>query len=200
MRRRLLIVAIFLLAGAVVNVAVAWGLGSCRSAWPAVEEARKIAEDMGFAPNVDAVIPRHDTWYIDGGSVITFVGLLINKPSPPGELVAIVGRVQAGWPAHTMRGYTMRVVDTGGAEEYRWAFSVREDEPPVPLLPIWPGFAVNTAFYAAILSLLTAGLFALRRFIRVRRGLCPACAYPRGESNVCSECGKPLAGRMTVAA
>ncbi len=58
--------------------------------------------------------------------------------------------------------------------------------------PLWPGFAVNTLFYAVVLWLLIPGPFALRRFIRVRRGLCPACAYPRGESDVCSECGKAL--------
>jgi len=67
--------------------------------------------------------------------------------------------------------------------------------PAVPLNPIWPGFAVNTLFYAALLWLLIPGPFALRRFIRVRRGLCPACAYPRGESDVCSECGKALPSR-----
>ena len=57
---------------------------------------------------------------------------------------------------------------------------------------IWPGFALNTVFYAATLWLLICGPFALRRFLRVRRGLCPKCAYPRGESAVCTECGKPL--------
>ena len=62
-----------------------------------------------------------------------------------------------------------------------------------PFLPIWPGFAVNTIFYAAVLWLLIPGPFVLRRFIRVKRGLCSACAYPRGESDVCSECGKALA-------
>jgi hypothetical protein len=59
----------------------------------------------------------------------------------------------------------------------------------LPLRPIWPGFVVNTLFYAAILWLLICGPFAVRRVIRIRRGLCPACAYPRGEAAVCSECG-----------
>jgi len=62
----------------------------------------------------------------------------------------------------------------------------------VPLMPIWPGFAVNTLFYATLLWLLMYGLSALRRFLRLRRGLCPKCAYPMGESSVCTECGKPL--------
>jgi hypothetical protein len=66
----------------------------------------------------------------------------------------------------------------------------------LPCVPIWPGFAINTAFYAAILWLLFAAPFALRRrFVirgRVRRGQCPACAYPVGSSTVCTECGKAL--------
>ena len=64
----------------------------------------------------------------------------------------------------------------------------------VPLNPIWPGFAVNTLFYAVVLWLLICGTLALRRFIRVRHGLCPGCAYPRGVPDVCSECGKALPG------
>ncbi len=43
----------------------------------------------------------------------------------------------------------------------------------MPLGPIPLGFAVNTLFYAALLWLLIPGPFALRRFLRVRRGLCP---------------------------
>ncbi len=39
------------------------------------------------------------------------------------------------------------------------------------------------------------GPFVLRRFLRVRRGLCPKCAYPIGESLVCTECGGALAKR-----
>ncbi len=58
--------------------------------------------------------------------------------------------------------------------------------------PIWPGFAINTLFYAAILWLLIAALFALRRRRRIKRGLCPACAYPIGESDICTECGDTL--------
>ncbi len=64
-----------------------------------------------------------------------------------------------------------------------------------PLRPLWPGFAFNTLFYATLLWLLIPGTFVLRRFLRVRRGLCPKCAYPMGESSVCTECGGALAGR-----
>ena len=59
----------------------------------------------------------------------------------------------------------------------------------VPLGPIWPGFAINTVFYAAVLWLLFAAPFALRRRRRIKRGLCPKCAYPVGTSDTCTECG-----------
>jgi len=59
----------------------------------------------------------------------------------------------------------------------------------LPLRPIWSGFAINTIFYAAILWMIFAAPFALRRHRRIKRGLCPACAYPIGTSEVCTECG-----------
>jgi len=68
----------------------------------------------------------------------------------------------------------------------------------LPLRPIWPGFAVNTILYAAFLWLLFCGPFVLRRFIRVRRGLCLACGYPMGKSSICSECGEALPHRAVA--
>ena len=70
---------------------------------------------------------------------------------------------------------------TAGGTQYRLA----------PLRPLWPGFAINTLFYATILWLLVPGPFVLRRFLRVRRGLCVACGYDlRGDfSQGCPECG-----------
>ena len=85
MKRRLLTLAIFLLLGAVVNVAVAWG-----SAFLSVDPSQSGAE-----------------WVI-------------------------------GNPALAVR-------------------------------PIWPGFAINTIFFAATLWLLVCGPFALRRHIRRKR-------------------------------
>jgi predicted amidophosphoribosyltransferase len=52
--------------------------------------------------------------------------------------------------------------------------------------------AINTLFYAAILWLLFAAPFALLRWRRIKRGLCPACAYPVGTRDLCSECGTPV--------
>ncbi len=62
----------------------------------------------------------------------------------------------------------------------------------LPLQPVWPGFATNTVFYAAILWLLAFGPSTARRIIRRKRGLCIKCGYDlRGaEHEVCPECGE----------
>jgi hypothetical protein len=67
--------------------------------------------------------------------------------------------------------------------------------PYLPVRPVWSGFAINTILYAAILWTFFAAPFALRRWRRVRKGLCAKCAYPVGESAVCSECGRPVTPR-----
>ena len=59
----------------------------------------------------------------------------------------------------------------------------------LPMRPVWPGFALNTAAYA-----LTAWLMCLLWMLTMRtqrrlRGLCGRCAYPVGVSAVCTECG-----------
>ena len=62
---------------------------------------------------------------------------------------------------------------------------------PLGIIPF--GFTINTIFYASLLWLLIPGPFALRRFIRHKRGLCLKCAYDlRGaEYEACPECGSP---------
>ena len=74
------------------------------------------------------------------------------------------------------------------------------ETPFLPLLPLWPGFAINTIFYAAILALLFYGPGKVRRFVRVRRYRCPACAYLIAPgtcaSGLCSECGAALPKRL----
>ena len=61
----------------------------------------------------------------------------------------------------------------------------------VPLRPIWPGFAINTIFYAVILCLLAFGPFAVRRFVRNKHGRCIKCGYDLGHADhrACPECG-----------
>jgi hypothetical protein len=73
----------------------------------------------------------------------------------------------------------------------------KSDETYLPVHPIFPGFAINTLFYAAILWVLFAFLGTVRRWRRIRRGQCVKCGYdlrgrPPGDgasSTVCPECG-----------
>ena len=110
---------------------------------------------------------------------------------------------QTGWPYRTLESKHVQVNVTGGRVplDFKPAVTLpanlhflRVDEAryrTLPLRPIWPGFAINTLFYAAIIWLLTFGPFAARRFFRNKRGHCIKCGYDlRGTSGgVCPECG-----------
>ncbi len=228
MKRRLLIVAVFLLAGAVVNVAVAWGFAAWNpkivdfyrwTAQPQGAESLWVAQINSpgstrllfakgvFAPPepTDIVVAEEDllpSWAV-------LAGRGINAVESGGHWEKIWDA--RGWPARSMycefemaqRGAFATSIELGGIElapsRHLPPARTRSDWRALPLRPLWPGFAVNTLLYAVVLWLLIPGPFALRRFIRVRRGLCPACAYPRGESDVCSECGKAMPVRARVA-
>lgn len=61
----------------------------------------------------------------------------------------------------------------------------------VPLLPLRPGIAINSACYAEVLWLPVCTVIALRRLAWRRRGLCPRCGYDLrgGDHPACPECG-----------
>ena len=226
-KRRLLIAAIFLLAGAVVNVAVAWVCAVTINVHGVESKGARLFDDILFGV---------DRWSRPGAVLVTcyrfrrearvyrkrgnadellydWTGFKLPTPEfksgdRPSEKRAANGR---GWPMLALWCETALFTDSegrGGIETGLPPFNTRLSHEPapfspqlatrlteprvLPLRPIWHGFAVNTLLYATFLWLLICGPFALRRFIRVRRGLCPKCAYPMGESAVCSECGKAL--------
>ncbi len=129
-------------------------------------------------------------------------------PSEPGEGMLGHAAVEgSGWPAIAMRTryerwsvagqlggqsflqVTEGILLTPKAAVRRGCMLSRAKV--IPLRPLWPGFAVNTVFYAALLWPLISGPFALRRRIRRKRGLCVACGYDlRGNLSAgCPECG-----------
>jgi hypothetical protein len=71
-----------------------------------------------------------------------------------------------------------------------------DDRQSLPLRVSWPGFAINTIFYAAMLWLLWIAPGRIKRVIRIRGHRCPACGYQiapgGGIGPVCSECGAAL--------
>ena len=196
MKRPLLIIAVCLLLGAVVNVAVAWGASISTPTHIALrvylvdlfpEEEAKVPGNRYDGPTVTLTVLHG--WGAGAPRVSTFPHIF----------------VESGWPTRSMEGSMLP--DGSLVESY---LLTQANVGPVdyrllPLRPTWPGFPVNTLFYAAILWLLAWSPFTLRRFLRVRRGLrlrrglCPKCAYPMGESSVCTECGVALPHRRRMA-
>lgn len=111
-------------------------------------------------------------------------------------------QVAVGWPflALTFKGRRPPV-----SSEYKWSdallIGASKRNPnawPLPLRPIWPGFLINTVIYAALLWLIPllvryGWVSLVTRHMRKSHGLCPNCAYPRGSSDICTECGLNLA-------
>src|SRR5262245_5810996 len=123
------------------------------------------------------------------------------------DITATCSWIEAGIPMRSLRGQWFDVPDTSTGRwqsHARGASKVRNQTLNamfphravyLPWFPRWPGFAINTIFYAAILWLIFAFPFVLRRRQRNKRGLCPACAYPIGTNSRCTECGKPVVAR-----
>lgn len=61
----------------------------------------------------------------------------------------------------------------------------------LPLMPVWPGFVVNSLFYAAVAGAILFAPGAVRRARRRRRGRCLACGYDVRGLDTCPECGAP---------
>src|ERR1043165_9757351 len=65
-----------------------------------------------------------------------------------------------------------------GVRVSTWTSKLFDDDiDGFPLRPVWPGFLISTFFYAAILWMLFFVTGAVRRTIRIKRGLCPKCGY-----------------------
>jgi hypothetical protein len=104
-----------------------------------------------------------------------------------------LSRVDFGWPFLSLRYVARQSPDPaeGGAD-----FLVTVTKPDgtglsLPLLPLCPGFALDTALYGAIVFALWSAPVLLRRRYRLQHGACPRCNYDlRGcTAEVCPECG-----------
>jgi hypothetical protein len=204
--KRTLFIALLLLAGgAIVNVAVAWGCvlwlqrpilsgnKTSQSSWP---------ESVPANWETDVRVSIWTNWT---STEKTGYGSL--RTSEPAITAMYV--LEAGFPFRALRRIVRQVEHAGislsrpdQAESSTWKEGIIWPDQlewlncqfvrVMPGTPIWPGFAINTIFYAAILWLLWIAPGKIRRFIRVRRHRCPACAYPVGTSPVCTECGHQL--------
>jgi hypothetical protein len=237
-KRRFLEILLFLLLGAAVNVAVAWGYALCLSVDPTVSSAVEYShgpESEVPSSQVDElywwevwkfqraaacrVLSKYefphtveilDVWpSVDEALAGCPLGRVIDcQPVGTDSRVAVIdGR---GWPLLSLSslvycegtpGGIMSLMTTNSpltqhhvAQAYancqfhvEWGISLpRPDNTAqhwvdgnyvLPLRPIWPGFAVNTLLYAALLWLFFRAPFDLRRHRRRKRGYCLKCGY-----------------------
>lgn len=222
MKRWVWQVLLFLLIGAMVNVAVAWGCATkylfgrhglrlqdaaaAAKGWP-----RKVPESWGPPKDwAEYEYLGHTTLDV---SVTVDMGGTIRSSRPISTFVEKGLRIdRVGWPLRSHQ--STRVwpsdgrPDTAGVQhEYTfvsWDVGIVRATPFVggstflcyfPVAPMWFGFAFDAAVYGLVVWWMSLGSRAVHRRLRMRRGLCPACAYPVGISPVCTECGKVVKPR-----
>ena len=196
MKRRLTKLVAFLLLGAIVNVAVAWGCaltfwyagyrGTVRHT-PEVARELSLRYQPAAADLPVALFEGYDEIYFGRR-----LSIAVADGEVPKKLYTHV--VSAGWPIYSMIG-VFRIADNESDIRSLWVlpWEPRVNVIAIPLRPIWTGFAINTIFYAVIMWVLWSSPFAARRMIRRKRGRCLNCGYDlRGtsEGEVCPECGE----------
>lgn len=208
MKRRLLSIAMFLLLGAAINVAVAWGCGL----WASTSRSDDDVPGIGWPNRAPLGWPEPDRWSYSRGLGLTIRSACENLEQSfatqmldPSVVVHWMAAYDFGLPMRAMRS-TRRAVQRGramawpgrGGMEWGWplpplvnrGFAMRR----LAFVPIWPGFAVNTVLYALIAWSIGSGTVRLRRARRRRRGRCVACAYDVSDLDTCPECGKAVIG------
>jgi hypothetical protein len=214
-KRIIITLCVFLLLGAVVNVAVAWGCVF----WSPIDWKKPIERDGTVPLPVIQYVPPS---FFVAGSDADYVSYTFRQDRSIGIELLQFGVFEqrgstlrmradrllhvehAGWPISSLN--SVGLIDLDESESWRHAvpipsswnaldagsFWFRDYKRALPIGPVWPGFAINTFFYAAILWLLFAAPGRVRRWRRSRRGLCANCAYPVGASDVCTECGEVI--------
>ena len=206
MKRRLFKLVVFLLLGAIVNVAVAWLFmkeysSRQRGATSATlsQAEWSVLDNMGYVAQ-----KRRDGWKFNWSHRASNARLLVCRIYlQDGRSMLAVDAylyVEAGWPLRSLSGE--RIVPFESARgwksgqvftrEFRSAAVIPTT--PLTVRPLRPqpfGFLVNSLLYAAALWLLVCGPREVRRWLRKRRGHCIKCGYDlRGDFSAgCSECG-----------
>ena len=212
MKRRLFKIVVFLVLGAIVNIAVAWGCAVTSPIVSYYEFQRDLpdAEAEQLWRKYMGELDKYEKDSISGqsgsirGTTKIFLGSM-----PLGDLVSIYGWsatsdiLQAGWPFRSLEGgdyykasweteiATTRERNLLSLRPLPWPERTYNWYGRVPTKPIWPGFVANTLFYAFFLCGLLYGPRTARRLVRRKRGCCIKCGYDlRGaEHEACPECG-----------
>jgi hypothetical protein len=215
MKRQAFKVLLVLLASAIINVAVTWAF----ALWGSYERTpehfyshpdknRWICDiDYGIGVTRTAFIPDGQYWQMTDlevrpqeGFDLPYWSRLRVRPT-----AGIIEDSTAPWYSEHAYGWPFRsavaelcnkkpkrswyirsgIQVLGGTGGYPYHFRV------LPINPLWPGFLINTSFYATIHCVLFALVVKLRRWLRLKRGQCGSCGYllRGGQGNLCPECG-----------
>lgn len=202
MHRRVLFIALFLLLGAAINVAVAWGCALTHAYVPdPFQDPRSVpvpAHELEWIVIDRTPLTAEERGFIDFtgfGAVITTFGVTEYSLATGSGFFFLNRELHTGWPLRSCSGRSFEVNYRREIVRSLYQFSppILSGPRDIPTALLWPGFALNTLFYAAIAWLLIRGPFALRRIIRAKRGCCVKCGYDlRGQaaaSDRCPECG-----------
>ena len=148
--------------------------------------------------------PRTPEQAIGGHArTLTLPWLNGQRPWPAPLKGDIVYLDEYGWPflALYTRRFGMLATDPGekllDLRSVPW-FARRPlgDLGGLPIGIVWPGLVANTAIWSLPWAPLILAV-PLRRYFRLRRGLCPACGYDLAgnTTGVCPECGAKAASR-----
>ena len=216
-RRILLSLFLWLLLGAAVNVLVAWlSIFVTRDdPWWAHDADAPLPAVLRFGTSADGppiIVNYHATFWHE--HAFGFAASPRTEQAPGDPLRPSGRRVYlcAGVPFRSLLGWvpSTNYFSPAAARFKSPVLWVIRPGPPtasgnlrindglfLPLRPLWPGFALNAAFYALIAFLFTRfvatpTIRSVRHHLRARRGHCPQCRYDlrgRPPTSPCPECG-----------
>ncbi len=206
-----IVAVVCLLLGAVTTVGVAWSVALLPTRSPIDGEMGADVSQAGWPVSVPAgwQAPtdrfHSESWASDWQWVSQVDG-------PRGDVAVATHSVTVlrfGWPLRALQSQDGVDGKPAAAESRSGAWSLTSwrrgwelagavrpwEAQRVPLLPLFPGFALDTALYAAAWYLLLFTPLPLyragRRRFRVSRGMCASCGYDLNASTnrPCPECG-----------
>lgn len=216
---------LFLLLGAVVNVAVAWIAATCLVGkftqrhgaitppawqcrvpddWPVPDDAFEFSTPW----STDTHVSAEEVGSAGRGN--GRLGLLTRLVKGKGDWRGCIADTHRfGWPSRSLQMSFLTdcrqnpTIKKGWSKHGclilpAWAKSWANTHIPYDIEPL--GFAANSTLYGVLTYALVFGPVLVRNRVRHCRRNCLHCAYPVGNSPVCTECGKPVKPRAAAAA
>jgi hypothetical protein len=212
------LVVVSILLGVVINITVAWGLAGLVGVPPPPGKQLLPAQPLSWPRQVPEGWPAPSEVHIGrwwccttihafGGHSVRRLEELNALTKASEEMISCNLHIsQWGWP---MRSLEIQWPHSQNMLVSIWLFK-RPTEPalrtglPVsttltrsserthlPLMPVWPGFVINSLVYATLAGVAVCCPGVVRRAARRRSGRCVMCGYEVAGLARCPECGVP---------